>query len=257
MQARSLHNISMSIIALFALNACAPKASVSARKEGVTAQNGTANNGTTQNGSVNNGTVNNGTVDDRTADRARNPEKPSTKPPRKQDSASNNPIVDNNQVEPADESPEASRNDSCYKGSEFICKVEALITKKTNAYRVGRGLQPVENDAKIAFVSRDWSQKQANRGMISHSGFPSARAALYAQEFNVRTSLRGENVAMFSGMGSGVESDEEAERVAQRFAVMWWNSAGHRANMLGRGHTVLGNGVYKTRNGYYATQIFN
>ena len=236
MHIRPLQSKLLALVALLALNACAPKASISARKEGADVGNG---------------------VSDSSKDASKDSLKPTpkTKNPPKKDNGSKDPIEDDS-IGPSDQNTDSDSTESCYKGSEFICKVEALITKKTNAYRVGRGLQAVENDSKVAFVSRDWSQKQASRGMISHSGFPSARAALFAQEFNVRTNLRGENVAMFSGMGSGAETDEEAERVAQRFAVMWWNSAGHRANMLGRGHTSLGNGVYKTRNGYYATQIF-
>ena len=147
-------------------------------------------------------------------------------------------------------------NSDCYKADEFVCKVERLIGEKTNKYREGRGLQPLALDAKIAFVSRDWSKKQASSGFISHSGFPSSRVSVYRQEFNVSRSLRGENVAMTGRVSSMTQDDAAAERVAQEFAVMWWNSSGHRANMLGRFKS-LGVGVYKnSRGSWYATQIF-
>jgi len=147
-------------------------------------------------------------------------------------------------------------NSDCYKADEFVCKVERLIGEKTNKYREGRGLKPLALDAKIAFVARDWSKKQASSGSISHSGFPSARMSVYRQEFSVSRSLSGENVAMTGRVSSMTDDDAAAERVAQEFAVMWWNSSGHRANMLGRFKS-LGVGVFKnSRGSWYATQIF-
>ena len=150
----------------------------------------------------------------------------------------------------------APTNSDCHKGDPFVCKVERLIGEKTNKYREGRGLQPLALDAKIAFVSRDWSAKMARSGSISHSGFPSARMTVYRQEFNTTRSLRGENVAMTGRVSGSSEDDAAAERVASEFATMWWNSSGHRANMLGRFKN-LGVGVHKTSRGsWYATQIF-
>ncbi len=147
-------------------------------------------------------------------------------------------------------------NSECYKADEFVCKVERLIGEKTNKYRQGRGLQPLALDAKIAFVSRDWSKKQAASGFIGHSGFPSSRVAVYRQEFNVSRSMRGENVAMTGRAGGSSRDDAAAERIANEFATMWWNSSGHRANMLGR-FKHLGVGVHQTSRGsWYATQIF-
>ena len=147
-------------------------------------------------------------------------------------------------------------NAECYKADEFVCKVERLIGEKTNKYRESRGLQPLALDSKIAFVSRDWSQKMSRSGFISHSGFPSSRVSVYRQEFNTSRSLRGENVAMSGRVSGSSLDDAAAERIAQEFAVMWWNSSGHRANMLGRFKS-LGVGVHKTSRGsWYATQIF-
>lgn len=170
--------------------------------------------------------------------------------------SSNNSGLNNNASNNNSNNNIANTNADCYKADEFVCKVERLIGEKTNKYREGRGLQPLALDAKIAFVSRDWSQKMSRSGSISHSGFPSSRAAVYRQEFNVSRSLRGENVAMTGRVGGSSQDDAAAERIAQEFAVMWWNSSGHRANMLGRFKS-LGVGVFKTSRGsWYATQIF-
>lgn len=144
----------------------------------------------------------------------------------------------------------------CYKGTPFICKIELLITQKTNAYRATRGLKPLIHDAKISFVSRDWSLKQAQRRDISHSGFPEARARVYQQEFSAARELYGENVAMSGGIDAWSQSDLDAENIAEEFAVMWWKSPGHRANMMGS-YDAIGVGVAQTAGGdWYATQLF-
>jgi uncharacterized protein YkwD len=108
----------------------------------------------------------------------------------------------------------------------------------------------------MAFVSRDWSAQQGRSGFISHRGFPSSRNALYRTEFQLSFSFAAENVAYTGRVRGSDESDATAERIAEEFAVMWWNSAGHRANMLGR-FSKIGVGVHKTTGGnWYATQLF-
>ncbi|MCX6123946.1 MAG: CAP domain-containing protein, partial [Proteobacteria bacterium] len=146
----------------------------------------------------------------------------------------------------------------CYKASVFICKIEAAIAAKTNAYRAQQGRTLLASDEKISFVARNWSERQGNRGYIGHDGFPSSRNSVYRTEFNSPISLAGENVAMTSGVNVSGEDDAAAEKVASTFAVMWWNSSGHRANMLRSSFKTIGNGVYKTSRGaWYATQIFD
>jgi uncharacterized protein YkwD len=147
---------------------------------------------------------------------------------------------------------------NCYKADVFACKIERMIAEKTNKYRASRGLQPLTLDSKISFVARDWSQKQSNKGFIGHMGFPSARQSVYRSEFNESRSLNGENVAYTGMLGrSGQQDDAAAERVAEAFAVMWWNSSGHRRNMLGNFRNI-GVGIAQRSSGdWYATQIFN
>lgn len=140
----------------------------------------------------------------------------------------------------------------CYKADPAICAIEKKILDLTNEYRVRSGLQPLTLAPKISFAARDWSQKQANMGGIGHAGFPSSRRAVLANEFGAdqRFSLSAENVAMFS------YSFNSGDAVAKEFATMWWNSSGHRRNMLGD-YPMLGVGVVRTQRGsYYATQIF-
>jgi uncharacterized protein YkwD len=153
---------------------------------------------------------------------------------------------------------QSASNSSCYKADSFPCKIERLIADKTNKYRASRGLQPLTFDGKISFVARDWSKKQSNSGFISHTGFPSARQNVYRTEFSESRSLNGENVAYTGMIGrTSQQDDSAAERVAEEFAVMWWNSSGHRRNMLGS-FSNIGVGVAERSGGsWYATQIFN
>ncbi|MCX6119261.1 MAG: CAP domain-containing protein [Proteobacteria bacterium] len=152
-------------------------------------------------------------------------------------------------------SPTVDPISTCYKGSEFACKVEKLITDMTNEYRAQKGLNPVAHDPKISFVSRDWSQKQISVGM-GHSGFPGQRVSTYQKEFGIRMSFSAENVAMSGRVRAGSQSDAEVQALAKEFATMWWNSMGHRMNMLGRNHKLLGVGVASNGRMWYATQIF-
>jgi uncharacterized protein YkwD len=140
----------------------------------------------------------------------------------------------------------------CYKAEPEICAIEKKIVELTNEYRSRSGLQPLTFAPKISFAARDWSQKQANMGGIGHAGFPASRRTVLANEFgaNQKFSLSAENVAMFSYRFNSTDA------VAGEFAKMWWNSSGHRRNMLGN-YPMLGVGVVKTQRGaYYATQIF-
>lgn len=146
--------------------------------------------------------------------------------------------------------PDLTGDANCYKGDPVICKIEFLIAQKTNGYRKQSGLREVDYDAKIAFVSRDWSKKQAASGSIGHSGFPSARIYIYQQEFGGAPFLTAENVA-YNYCNPGNE-----EAAAAEFINQWWNSSGHRRNMLG-GHNAIGVGVFRDASGRcYGTQIF-
>lgn len=143
----------------------------------------------------------------------------------------------------------------CYKADPFVCKVERLITEKTNRYRGTRN--PLTHDEKLSFVARHWSKSQGYVGSIGHSGFPQARLAIYQQEFNARGRMDAENVAYTGGVRGLAGSDALAESIASEFATMWWESWGHRVNMLGN-HTTIGVGVFQSRGGaWYATQLFN
>lgn len=187
----------------------------------------------------------------RTTDRSKSPSQALT--PSAAAPVTTNPQVPATQAGPIIVQPTQQVNPlDCYKADPFICEIEKAILKQTNEYRATKGKDALAYGPKMSFVSRAWSQSQANRGFIGHAGFPSSRYKVFAEEFagQPKISMSAENVA-YSG-----SSSKDAERVAKMFADMWWGSSGHKANMLGR-YKTLGVGVYKKGSGtYYATQIF-
>ena len=124
----------------------------------------------------------------------------------------------------------------CIEGDAFTCQVEASLVKYTNDIRAQNGKQPLTQNFRLSFVARDWSIKQG--GMISHTGFPSARVTVFQQKFPgiAVPMISGENVAMNSGGGA------DADALAKMFADQWKNSPGHFANMIGP-YSYIGIGI--------------
>ncbi len=142
---------------------------------------------------------------------------------------------------------------TCYHGDAFACAAEQEIIRLNNQYRVQNGLPELTVSGRMGFVARSWSKVQGDRGDIGHDGFPDLRTTTYKGEFGSMDGvwIAGENVAMFGPAGS-----LDAVEVGRRLAVQWWNSSGHRANMLGQ-FAGLGVGVFRTASGdLYGTQDF-
>jgi uncharacterized protein YkwD len=141
----------------------------------------------------------------------------------------------------------------CIGGSDFACRAEAALVNYTNAIRQRRGGKaPLAHNQQADAVARDWSVKQG--GSISHTGFPSARTAVFKQMFpSVPVpAMRAENVAMNQSGG-------DPDRLAKAFADQWEKSPGHLANILGN-YGAIGVGVHCAsttgRSRCVGTQIF-
>jgi len=149
------------------------------------------------------------------------------------------------------DSPTEPQTSDCYKGDPLICEIELEIVRQTNSYRQQRSMTDLKPDAELAFVSRDWSKKMNDLYRLNHTGFPSWRENAYQKEFNKSPSffISAENIAVGYCSGS-------AEETARYFVDMWWDSSGHRQNMLSDSN-YLGAGIYIDQGGEcYATQIF-
>jgi len=168
----------------------------------------------------------------------------------KADNGNNGSPSDASQPSPAGPTPVAPdpTSDDCIGADEFICAIEVAITFHTNKIRPSS--DPLLHHARLSFVSREWSDRQAASGSISHRGFPDDRRRVYSEAFpGDRVSIQAENVAYSSS------NSTTADEVARMFVKMWANSAGHRRNMLGN-YGIIGVGITKKGNRFYGTQIF-
>jgi uncharacterized protein YkwD len=149
------------------------------------------------------------------------------------------------------EKPENQTIQACIGGDDTTCFIESEIFRLTNIRRKSENRPALIFDAQYGYVARDWSIKQANQKKISHEGFPGGRTSIYEQAFGkLETSyVAGENVA------SVTNPNLTAQQVAAAIVNNWWNSPGHKKNILGD-FSLLGIGISKVGNSFYATQLF-
>jgi uncharacterized protein YkwD len=129
-------------------------------------------------------------------------------------------------------------------------KVEKLIWEKTNQERDKAGLNPLGYESKIADVARKHSQNMAVNGFFDHTDLDgnssSDRIAIGNPDLYFSNS--GENIAINYG-----NSEEEA---ATNLVKAWMDSPPHRENILNKGFTYIGVGIYFKGNKIYGTQNF-
>lgn len=146
-------------------------------------------------------------------------------------------LPENPPLTPQSNDATSSTDPACYKATVTVCKLEQAIMRLTNAHRAADNQLVL--DPQISFVARAWSNQEQAVGAISHAGFPAAREGAYLAEFSVASPyfLGAENVGTTYGTDK-LTLDELAGEIVD----MWWNSTGHRANMLGA-YAVAGVGV--------------
>ena len=109
---------------------------------------------------------------------------------------------------------------------------EAQVLELVNKERASAGCRPLMSNPILLAVARAHSKDMAVHGYFDHNSrdgrtpFDRMRAAGY------RGSLMGENIAGGQPTPAAVMS-------------AWMHSAGHRANILNCGFTVIGVGVYR------------
>ncbi len=144
------------------------------------------------------------------------------------------------------ESQSVPRLRACYKGDAWECQVENEVVRLVNDMR----RQKLDQNFETSFVARQWSDYQARVAEISHDGFPQARQRTLREEFpSYEIYFRAENVAMTYAPNA------EPKKVAQILVKNWYDSIGHRENMLGK-YSAIGVGISKRGDYVYGTQIF-
>ncbi len=115
---------------------------------------------------------------------------------------------------------------------------EGTFLTLLNRARTGAGLAALVSDSKLAPTSRSWSQNMANRNSLYHD--PNLGAVASQVEPNWRSV--GENV----GVGYDVQGLHNA----------FWNSPGHKANMMKPAYNRVGIGVVHSGGKLWVTLRF-
>ena len=144
-------------------------------------------------------------------------------------------------------------------------KIEGLIHRYVNRERKKRHLQTFKSNYGLKRLARGHSKRMSNKKRIWHgNGVHLAGSKLTKKGFwDWIASLfyrgaSGENVAMMPlGRVRGVRHQIKSSKdVATQLHKSWMNSAGHRRNILNSNFSLIGIGVKRRGNNFYATQIF-
>jgi len=131
-------------------------------------------------------------------------------------------------------------------------QVEDLIVRRTNEFRVERGLARVEPDAALARAARAFADYMARTDQYGHEADgkkPSERARARGYDY----CLVSENISYQFSSGPFTTAE-----LARGFVEGWKESPGHRRNMLEPAATDIGAAAARSaRTGrYYAVQMF-
>ena len=111
-----------------------------------------------------------------------------------------------------------------------VTDVEQEVVVRANACRTAHGLRPLVIDRVIMRSARQQSAAMAWNGVMQHN--------------MVGNSAYAENIAM-------------GQRSPQEVVDAWWNSSGHRRNMMNGGYSYIGVAAYVDDRGkVYWTQQF-
>lgn len=124
---------------------------------------------------------------------------------------------------------------------ESITSFEQQVIDLTNEKRASRGLKPLNANWELSRVARYKSQNMANNKYFSHTSPTYGSPFNMIKNFGIKYRSAGENIAY-------------GQRTPAQVVNSWWNSAGHRANMLNANYTDIGVGY--VANGNYWTQMF-
>lgn len=124
---------------------------------------------------------------------------------------------------------------------ESITSFEQQVIDLTNEKRASRGLKPLTANWELSRVARYKSQDMVNNKYFSHTSPTYGSPFNMIKNFGIKYRSAGENIAY-------------GQRTPEQVVNSWWNSAGHRANMLNANYTDIGVGY--VANGNYWTQMF-
>lgn len=121
---------------------------------------------------------------------------------------------------------------------------ENEVVRLTNVERSKNGLPALTQNWELSRVARYKSADMAAKGYFSHQSPTYGSPFTMMQNFGIRFSAAGENIAY-------------GQRTPQEVVNAWMNSPGHRANILSRSYSQIGVGFARNKSGTaYWTQMF-
>lgn len=121
---------------------------------------------------------------------------------------------------------------------------EQKILELMNAKRVEAGLKPLTMDNTLLQVARYKSNDMIQNNFFDHTNPDGTKWTNWLQALGYKYTTAGENIAY--------NTYDAVELFNQ-----WWNSEGHRANMMNASYTKVGIGVLYGNGKYMGTQEFS
>lgn len=126
--------------------------------------------------------------------------------------------------------------------------MQDTILQKLNELRVSKGLNPLQTDSKLMAAA----QKRAEELKVvnTHDRPDGSEFYTVLGEFEVPYRYAGENIA------SKTSSETSGKVLGEALYTQWFNSDGHRENMLREGFNYAGIGVSSKGRTVYGVQLF-
>ncbi|AWK51640.1 serine protease [Clostridium beijerinckii] len=121
---------------------------------------------------------------------------------------------------------------------------EQKILELMNAKRTEAGLEPLTLDNTLVQVARYKSNNMIQNNFFDHTNPDGTKWTNWLQTIGYKYTTTGENIAY--------NTSDPIELFNQ-----WWNSPGHKANMMNASYTKVGMGVIYGNGKYMGTQEFS
>ena len=115
------------------------------------------------------------------------------------------------------------------------------VVRLTNQKRTANGLKPLTENWELSRIAQYKSNEMRDKNYFSHQSPAYGTPFEMLKKFGIKYSAAGENIA-------------KGQKTAAEVVDSWWNSPGHKQNMLNPNFTQIGIG--NATPGNYWTQIF-